>query len=242
MELTFVGCGDAFGSGGRFNTCFHVQSAGSAFLVDCGSSALISMKRLAIDPSAIDSIFITHFHADHFSGLPFLVLDAQFSKRTRPLSVLGPTGLRDPYRSVMEAAFPGTAARTFKASIVELPADTISTHGAAKVLAKPVVHGLPATAFFGYRIWIDNRVIAYTGDTEWTDNLIELGRDADLLIAGCYYYDRPIPFHLSYRTLLERLATIAPKRLVLTRMSDDMLRRSVDINHERAIDGLKLTL
>jgi ribonuclease BN (tRNA processing enzyme) len=77
-------------------------------------------------------------------------------------------------------------------------------------------------------------VIAYTGDTEWTDNLIELGRDADLPIAESYYYDRLIPFHLSYRTLLERLPTIAPKRLVLTHMSDDMLRRSVDINHERA--------
>src|SRR5262252_480018 len=89
MELTFVGCGDAIGSGGRFNTCFHVQSAGSAFPVDCGSSALISMKRLAIDPSAIDSIFITHFHADHFGGLPFLVLDAQFSKRRRPAQRAG---------------------------------------------------------------------------------------------------------------------------------------------------------
>ena len=48
MRLQFVGCGDAFGSGGRFNTCFHVESAGGNFLIDCGASSLIAMKNLVI--------------------------------------------------------------------------------------------------------------------------------------------------------------------------------------------------
>jgi ribonuclease BN (tRNA processing enzyme) len=58
MKLTFVGCGDAFGSGGRFNTCFHVETAATRFLIDCGASSLVALKRLGIDRNAIDTILI----------------------------------------------------------------------------------------------------------------------------------------------------------------------------------------
>lgn len=96
MQLQFVGCGDAFGSGGRFNTCFHVTGERANCLIDCGVSSLIAMKKLGIRRNDIQAIFITHFHADHFGGLPFFLLDAQFlSKRTEPLLVAGPRGLED---------------------------------------------------------------------------------------------------------------------------------------------------
>ena len=85
MQLQFVGSGDAFGSGGRFNTCFHVVGAETNFLIDCGASSLIAMNRLGIDRNGIDLILLTHFHADHSGGVPFFILDAQFpARRTRP--------------------------------------------------------------------------------------------------------------------------------------------------------------
>ena len=93
MQLRFVGCGDALGSGGRFNTCFHVTGASINFLIDCGASSLPALKRLGIARDDIDLILITHFHGDHFAGLPFLLLDAQFTRRTRPLVIAGPQGL-----------------------------------------------------------------------------------------------------------------------------------------------------
>ena len=93
MQLRFVGCGDAFGSGGRLNTCFHVSGREANFLIDCGASALPALKRLEIDRNEIDLILITHFHGDHFAGLPFVLLDAQFSRRTRPLTIAGPQGI-----------------------------------------------------------------------------------------------------------------------------------------------------
>jgi len=83
MQVRFVGCGDALGSGGRFNTCFHITGARINFLIDCGASTLPSLKRLGIARDGIDLILITHFHGDHFGGLPFLLLDAQFTRRTR---------------------------------------------------------------------------------------------------------------------------------------------------------------
>lgn len=100
IDVLFVGSGDAFGSGGRFNTCFFVSSPTRRFLIDCGASSMIAIKQQGLDPNSIDTIFITHFHADHFGGIPFFMLDAQFfSKRTGPLTsadILLSTHLVDP--------------------------------------------------------------------------------------------------------------------------------------------------
>ena len=93
MQVQFVGCGDAFGSGGRQNTCFHVTGNSVNCLIDCGASALPALKRYGITRNDIDLILITHFHGDHFAGLPFLLLDAQFSRRSRPLVIAGPEGI-----------------------------------------------------------------------------------------------------------------------------------------------------
>ena len=105
MQLRFVGCGDALGSGGRFNTCFHVTGDRVNFLIDCGASSLPALKRLGIARGAIDLVLITHFHGDHFAGLPFLLLDAQFTRRSRPLVIAGPQGIEtriDPFQNVLQ--------------------------------------------------------------------------------------------------------------------------------------------
>ena len=93
MQVQFVGCGDAFGSGGRQNTCFHVTGHSINFLVDCGASSVPALKQLGIVRNDIDLILITHFHGDHFAGLPFFLLDAQFPRRIRPLIIAGPEGI-----------------------------------------------------------------------------------------------------------------------------------------------------
>ena len=78
MRLQFVGCGDAFGSGGRFNTCFHLVGRDINALIDCGATSLVSMNKLAIDRNAIRLILLTHFHADHVGGVPFFILEANY--------------------------------------------------------------------------------------------------------------------------------------------------------------------
>src|SRR3984957_5374485 len=105
MQVRFVGCGDALGSGGRSNTCFHITGARVNVLIDCGASSLPALKRLGVARENIDLIFITHFHGDHFAGLPFLLLDAQFTRRARPLVIAGPQGIETRMMQVMEALF-----------------------------------------------------------------------------------------------------------------------------------------
>src|SRR5687768_15151716 len=109
VSVRFLGSGDAFGSGGRFQTCILLTSGDGAMLIDCGASSLIAMKRFGVDPNSVDAVLLTHLHGDHFGGLPFLILDGQFSRRARPLTIAGPPGVEMRVREAMEVLFPGSS-------------------------------------------------------------------------------------------------------------------------------------
>jgi ribonuclease BN (tRNA processing enzyme) len=244
MQLRIVGCGDALGSGGRFNTCFHVTGASVNFLIDCGASSLPALKRLGVAREAIDLILITHFHGDHFGGLPFLLLDAQFTRRSRPLVIAGPVGIETRLANLMEALFEHSSKtkQRFDLSVIALEPEQSRTFGEVKVTPYPVVHGESGGPFLAYRIEAEGRVIAYSADTEWTDMLIPAARGADLFIAEAYYYDKIVKNHLSLKTLEAHLPEINAKRLVLTHMSEDMLARLSELPYLAAEDGMAVEL
>jgi ribonuclease BN (tRNA processing enzyme) len=245
MHIQFIGCGDAFGTGGRLNTCFHLAGAHCNVLVDCGASSLIGLKRYDVDRNAIDTIMVTHFHADHFGGIPFFILDAQFvARRTRPLIIAGPPGLPAWYERWMETAFAG-ASRTqqkFPLSFVELEIGRINEVGGVSVTPYPVRHSEPAGPCLGLRIEAEGRVIGFSGDTEWVEELVAIGRDADLFICESYMRDREVKSHLSLATLEQRLPDIRPKRLILTHMSEDMYARRHEVAYTGAEDGMVVPL
>ena len=244
MQVRFVGCGDAFGSGGRFNTCFHISSENVNFLIDCGASSLPALKQQGIARDDIDLVLITHFHGDHFGGLPFLLLDAQFTRRTRPLVIAGPEGIETRLTQAMEVMFEHSSKteQRFDLSVVVLKPDETRAFGAVNVTPFPVVHGASGGPFLAYRIEAEGRVVAYSADTEWTETLIPAARDADLFIAEAYYYDRIVKNHLSLKTLEAHLPEIKPKRLILTHMSDDMLARLDRLGYMAASDGMVVEL
>jgi ribonuclease BN (tRNA processing enzyme) len=244
MQLRFIGCGDALGSGGRANTCFQVTGESINFLIDCGASSLPAMKRLGVARDGIDLILITHFHGDHFGGLPFFLLDAQFTRRTRPLVIAGPQGIETRLAQLMEALFEHSSKtkQRFDLSVVALNPGESRTFGAIKVTPYPVVHGESGGPFFAYRIEAGGRIISYSADTEWTDTLISAARGADLFIAEAYYYDKIVKNHLSLKTLEAHLPEINARRVILTHMSDDMLGRLGQLSHTTASDGMVVEL
>ena len=105
-----------------------------------------------------------------------------------------------------------------------------------------VLHDDRAGPCLGFRFEIEGKVIAFSGDTEWTDALIEIGREADLFICEAYTRDKPIQTHMALSLLEKHLDQIRPKRLVLTHMSNDMLARRAEVPYETAEDGLIVKL
>jgi ribonuclease BN (tRNA processing enzyme) len=243
VRLRFLGCGDAFASGGRFQACFHLEGGPEPMLIDCGATALVALKRERIDPASIGCVALSHLHGDHFAGLPWLILDGQFTNRTRPLLIGGPPGTEDRFRETFEALYPGAASveRRFEIRIVELAERTESELGPAVVTPFAVAHSSGAPSY-ALRVEYDAKVIAYSGDTEWTDELLDVARGADLFVCECNYFDKRVPGHLDYRTLASQRPRLQCERLVITHMSEDMLARVGDLGVQTAADGLVIEL
>jgi ribonuclease BN (tRNA processing enzyme) len=243
VRVRFLGSGDAFGSGGRFQTCIHVQAAGAQVLLDCGTSSLVAMRRFGVDPQVIDAVILSHLHGDHFGGVPFMILDGQFKRRTRPLTVAGPPGVEARVRATMEVLFPGSTAveRRFETRFVELT-DRMD-HGLGPFTVTPflVVHASGAPPF-ALRLACAGKVIAYSGDTEWTEALVDAARGVDLFIAEALFVDKHVRFHLDVETLRANRARLDCRRLVLTHMSDDVLGRLDGLGVEAAEDGRVLVV
>jgi ribonuclease BN (tRNA processing enzyme) len=246
MRLTILGCGDAFGAGGSLHTSFHVRSSASTFLIDCGATTLIGMRRLGLRPSDIDTVFVTHLHGDHFGGLPWLLLDAQFaSKRTRPLIVTGPKGIEARFVKAAEALYPGsTTAEGFKFIFIEYEEQRPLEVGGVTVTPFEVKHpsGAPPYAL---RFAIDGKVIAFTGDTGWVDTLQDVARGSDLFISECFQYDLTLPIHLDYKTIDANYEKLGAKLVLLTHMGEAMLSKARNVDKSRylvAHDGMTVDL
>lgn len=243
MRLTFLGTGDPFGSGGRFQTCFALEAAGALYLIDCGASSLIAMRRFGVDPLAVRAILVSHLHGDHFGGIPFLLLDAQFRRRTHALQIAGPPGIEERMVATMEALFPGSSAikRRFATTFAEFEDGRRVVIDGLSVTPYQVVHASGAPPF-ALRIVANGKTIGYSGDTEWTDALVEVARGADVFVCEAYSFDKVITSHLDFQTLAARRAELGCRRLVLTHMSDDVLGRLPDLGADAAADGMSIVL
>lgn len=247
MQLTVIGSGDAFGSGGRLQTCFHVAASDKEFLIDCGATTMIGMNGLGLDPSRVGTIFISHLHGDHFAGLVWFVLHAEHvARRNVPLDVVGPPGIAARYAMAADALFPSSSGRTlrFRLRFHEITADAALEVGGIRVAATLVSHpsGAPSHAL---RIEVEGRTIGFSGDTEWVDALVEVASGADLYISECYGFDAPTPYHMCWKGLEQKLGQLTARRIMLTHMSTGMLQQSAQIENERVIvaqDGMQIEL
>jgi ribonuclease BN (tRNA processing enzyme) len=225
MKLTIVGCGDAFGAGGRLQTCYHVEDAGHRFLIDCGATTMIGFHRLGLDPNSIGTILVSHLHGDHFSGLIWWLLHAQHvSRRTAPLTVAGPRGIAERFAVAAEALFPGStkSAMRYELKFAEFETGVRSTHGPLSVVPFEVSHpsGAPSHAL---RVSLGAKTLAFSGDTEWVETLTQCADGADLFICECYGYEKAVPYHMTWRVIEANLSRLRARRILLTHMSNEML-------------------
>jgi ribonuclease BN (tRNA processing enzyme) len=245
MRLTVIGSGDAFGSGGRSNTCFYLETARGKIVVDCGASAPVALKAHKIDFNHVDGVVLSHLHGDHFGGLPFLLIDAQLlGRRERPLLIAGPPGTRARIDAALEVFFPKSSGMKWRfpwqVQEIELNCETqVLGHS---VLTTEVIHqsGAPSTAL---RLSDGDKTFAYSGDTEWTDALLPIAAEADLFICECYAYEGRISGHMTWDILKARLPDLRARKVMATHMSPAILARLDEVRAAGVLaaeDGLML--
>jgi ribonuclease BN (tRNA processing enzyme) len=244
MHVLITGSGDAFGSGGRFQTCIALADRAEASphtLIDCGATSPTALRQQQLDPGKIRTVVITHLHGDHFGGLPFLILDGQFRNRTHDLTVIGPPGTQQRLAHTMEALFPGSTStrRRFDVHIIEHADRRPTRLGDLTVIPYEVRHASGAPAY-AVRVNGPAASFAYSGDTEWTDALLDAADSTDLFICEGYS-PLPVKWHLDLDTLARHRAQLACNQLLLTHLSPAALAANLTGWHI-AHDGLHLDL
>ncbi|HEX9723818.1 MAG TPA: MBL fold metallo-hydrolase [Vicinamibacteria bacterium] len=244
VNVLFLGTGNAFGSGGRNPISILVQAEDTGVLLDCGPSALRMLKQLGRSPAGIDLVFISHHHGDHFSGLPFLLLEFQRESRRRPFTVIGPPGTRPIIEQLTSLLFPGLAEKPpgFELAYREIEPGKTVRFGPLRATAFKVAH-FPRGIALGYRLRFHDRTVVYSGDTEWTEELGRQSQGADLLICECSSFEEKMEYHMSYRELEAHRDEIGARRTLLLHVGDDVLRRRSEVvGFELADDGQEVSL
>jgi len=215
LDLTFIGTGNAFAPT-RYWSSFL---ANGRFLFDAPPTLLPHLKKLGKDPGAIDVIFISHFHGDHYFGLPFLLLEyAELAPRSSDLTIVGPPGIAKRMQSVTDLAFSNVFRkdRGYHLDFIEAHDGKGVDLGSCSFEAVEVEH-VPNLRAFGYRVTTPDGVIAYSGDTVMCPPLVPLAQDADVFVVECSCWAESCGPHLNPRNILELRARISPKtQFILT--------------------------
>lgn len=240
MKVHFLGCGDAFGSGGRNQTAYLLEAGSHLYLLDCGPSTLPALRRAGFDPADLDAVILSHLHGDHFGGLPFFFIHYLYNQpRSRPLEVAGPPGTEERVRGLMRLMY-GEKELSF-ATFPVLEPDIATTVAGATVLGFRVPHQTDAVSL-GLRVAAAGRTVLFSGDSSWTDQFITHSRGADLFICECCYYDARSPSHMSYVEIAARRERLECRQLILTHMGEEMLARRGSLPVATAEDGLVMEI
>lgn len=245
LKLRVVGCGDAFGTGGLHATCFYLSSEHDRCLIDIGSGSLPNLKAMGLNLREISCLVISHFHGDHFGGLPNFLLDAVFvQRRQQKLTIIGPKGVESKVWALQESMYGDTSHLDFGFPIdfIEFePGRDIKLTSSLAIQSIPVIHSAPSHPH-AVKITVNGKSIVYTGDTEWTDDLAELTRGSDVVICECFGWSGPLKYHLTYQEIISKMEVIAAERLFLTHLGPEAYSRMPEMKLPVLKPGMELRI
>lgn len=243
-EAVFIGTSDAFGAGGRRQSAILYRAPTGALLIDCGSTTGVGLNEMGIARNEIDSIVVSHFHADHFGGIPLLLLAALYEdERKHPIRIAGPPGIERRVHALADAMGHGIRDRewTFPILFEELPAGRRVELGPVDVRSFETRHQ-PDSNPHGLVLQAGAQRIAYSGDTGWFEDLPRQVGTADLFICECTYHSFEFEYHLNHSQLVERRDRFECGRMVITHLGSEMSERRSEAEIEAADDGLLIKL
>ncbi|HEX2486625.1 MAG TPA: MBL fold metallo-hydrolase [Myxococcota bacterium] len=243
-EVVCIGTSDAFGAGGRRQSAYLLRAAAGGLLLDCGPTTASGLASLGIERGEIDAIAVSHYHGDHFGGIPSLLLAAEYGDgRRRPLHVAGPGAVEAHVRAAAAALGHPLEGRSFgfELHFHELRAGA-PLRLAGFELEAFATHHVPESCPHGLSCRVDGRTLVFSGDTGWFDGLPGAVGDPDLFLCECTLDRHGYPYHLSLEELTANRRSLRAQRTVLTHLGPEMRARDRYEGFEAADDGLVLKL
>ena len=244
MKLHILGCGDAFGSGGRNQSGYLIETQDRLFLLDCGPTTLLAMKRAGIAPQRLDAILLSHLHGDHFGGIPFFLIEFLYQKPpARPLTIAGPPGTEERVQQLFSIMYRGgkNLEESLWLHFRVLSPEILQNVNGIDVFPFRVPHQTHDVSL-GLKVTYQGKQILFSGDSAWTDLFIEHARGVDLFLCECSFFDEQPGMHVNYRVLQSKLPRLECKKIILTHLGEDMLARSRELAGTVAEDGLVLDI
>jgi ribonuclease Z len=183
-RLILLGTSNAIPDAHHENTHMVIQGVKRTVLIDCASNPLLRLQCAGIDVHAITDLILTHFHPDHVSGVPLLLMDMWLLGRRRPLAIFGLRPTLGRLQKLMGFFEWNQWPKFFPVEFSPLPARPMTTVLECKefrIFASPVRHLVPA---IGLRVDFRDpaRSLAYSGDSEPCEQVVRLARGVDVLI------------------------------------------------------------
>ncbi len=216
MKVTFLGTGEACDPA-HPNISVLVDDGNDLHLLDCGFTTPLLFMQQCKDGNRLQSIWISHFHGDHFFGLPQLILGLHHMGRTSPLTILSGTMPKNKVEQVLELSYPGFRAKlSYPLQYIKVPVGSQLEHAGLLWQAAPTLH---AQEPFGLSIRYQNKKLYYSGDGKPTPQSKQLMLDCDLVIHEAYTLTDTLPGHYSIEECIELWTTLKLPRLALVHLA-----------------------
>lgn len=217
MKLYILGTGTAIPRIERNSSAYLVTARGLNILVDVGPSVVRRLLERGFDVDDIDVVIITHFHVDHTADLSTFFFACNYGKvaREKPLTVIGGNGITRLYRG-LKKIYPWVQPKTYDLAVKRLVNGSLA-YNDVTITTAPVKHNPESIA-----IRLDEkRSLTFSGDTDYSQNLIRLAQQTDLLVAECAFPERKVKGHLNLEALDKMVKKARPKRVLLTHLYPD---------------------
>lgn len=236
MKVLFVGVGEACDD--RFPNTSFVLSLRSFedrernILFDCGFSVPMFYWKYFPDPEFLDLIWISHFHGDHFMGLPVLLLRMWEMGRTKPLTIMGQKNIRDVVTEALELAYPGFMSRfRFPLSFVECEAGKDVEVCELRWAFAETDH---SKRNLSVAVTSPEGTVCYSGDGRPTPESVALARKAILLVHEAFDVKPAVPGHGTVESAIAAAQEAEVKNLALLHLQRDV-RRWHELKIERRL-------
>lgn len=214
MKLKVLGSGTAVPSLKRLSSSYLVTAGETKVLVDIGPSVVRRLLEFGCSVNDIDIIALTHFHVDHTADLSTFLFAANYGaeQRRKPLLIVGGPGTHRFYKG-LQVVYPWVLPIAYELTLKSMRGGRLELDSLS-IEARRVSHNRESIAL---KIGASKSII-FSGDTDYSRNLVALASDADLMVAECAFPERKAKGHLNLAVLQRIVKESKVRRVILSHL------------------------